>query len=393
MPRTGTAFLEVFRAFLVLGLTAFGGPVAHLGYFRREFVEKHAWLAPEDYAGLLALCQFLPGPASSQMGFCIGLKRAGWQGGLAAWLGFTLPSAVLMALLAHWIGVFQVTPAARGAIHGLELAAIAVVAQAVWRMARTLCPDTPRRALAVLAVALLMLLPSTEGQILVLLVGALIGRLTLTPNHRAPPRPTRSPPLPHGAALTCLSLFVILLVLAFAAPPNGAAALFAAFYRAGALVFGGGHVVLPLLRDAVVVPGWVAPQIFLAGYGAAQALPGPLFTVAAFLGAISTASPAGILGACIATVAIFLPGLLLVTGTLPYWQKLQHRPGIAAMVMGMNAAVVGLLGAAFINLLGLRMLHSVWDIAITFAALALLTLGRARPILVVMFCAAAGAVI
>ncbi|HUW80223.1 MAG TPA: chromate efflux transporter [Acidocella sp.] len=382
---------EVLRAFLILGVSSFGGPIAHLGYFRREFVEKRGWLTADEYAGVLALCQFLPGPASSQTGYCIGLKRAGWQGGLAAWMGFTLPSALLMLALAHWVNMFQTVPMARGMLHGLQLAAVAVVAQAVWVMARSLCPDTPRRVLALLAAAVLGLLPDTGGQILVLLIGAVAGRLAL----EAPPEaiPVQAPVnrLPHRSALACLAVFLVLLVLAFLAPVSGPVALFGAFYRAGALVFGGGHVVLPLLRDAVVVPGWVSPQMFLAGYGAAQAVPGPLFTVAAFLGALATGGPGGMLGAVIAILAIFLPGLLLVTGTLPYWQVLRNRSGIATMMMGVNAVVVGLLGAAFINLLTLSTMRSIWDIPIALVALLLLTWGRARPILVVMFCAAAGA--
>ena len=381
---------EILRAFFVLGISSFGGPIAHLGYFRREFVEKRHWLGSEEFAGLLALCQFLPGPASSQVGFCIGLKRAGWLGGLAAWLGFTLPSAVLMLLIAHWAALFQTTKLARGALHGLELAAIAVVAQAVWLMARSLCPDTPRRVLALLALGVLWLLPNTAGQICVLALGAVIGRLILTP----PPLPSDTSPQPgplsHRPALLCLVLALLLLLFAFLAPHHGALALFAAFYRTGALVFGGGHVVLPLLRDAVVVPGWVSPQLFLAGYGAAQAMPGPLFTVAAYLGAINSAGPHGLPGAIIATLAIFLPGLLLVTAALPYWQNLQHRPAISSMMMGMNAAVVGLLAAAFINLLTAGTVRSFWDLPIILAALALLTLGRARPLLVVLLCTAAG---
>ena len=246
---------EVLRTFFVLGITSFGGPVAHLGYFRREFVEKRNWLGSEEFAGLLALCQFLPGPASSQVGFCIGLKRAGWLGGLAAWLGFTFPSAVLMLLIAHWAGLFQTTPLARGALHGLELAAIAVVAQAVWLMARSLCPDTPRRVLALLALGVLWLLPNTAGQICVLLLGALTGRLILTPKQHPGDIAARGSPLSHGPALLCLGLALLLLLFACVAPPRLAACLFAAFYRAGALVFGGGHVVLPLAEGCRRRPG------------------------------------------------------------------------------------------------------------------------------------------
>ncbi|HQT47289.1 MAG TPA: chromate efflux transporter, partial [Acidocella sp.] len=373
------------------------GPIAHLGYFRREFVEKRAWLSAHDYANLLALCQFLPGPASSQTGFCIGLQRAGWRGGIAAWLGFTLPSALLMYGVARWAGVFDSSPMAQGILHGLQLAAMAVVAQAVWVMAKGLCPDTPRRALALLSAALLTLMPNTGGQIFVLVVGAAIGLLALggIPQAANGPQPSAvtAPAPPHRRALTAMAAFLALLVLAFVVPSTGALGLFGAFYRAGALVFGGGHVVLPLLRDAVVVPGWISPQLFLAGYGAAQAVPGPLFTVAAFLGALAASGPQGALGAAIAVIGIFLPGLLLAGGALPYWRSLQSRPGVGAMLMGINAAVVGLLGAAFINLLTLSTLQSAWDLPIALSALALLGPGRARPILVVLFCAATGAIL
>ncbi len=384
--------LEVLGAFLALGVTSFGGPVAHFGYFRREFVEKRAWLSEHDYSGLLALCQFLPGPASSQTGFCIGLKRAGWRGGMAAWVGFTLPSALLMLALAHWMAMFQNMAMARGALHGLQLAAVAVVAQAVCVMARNLCPDTPRRALALLAAAILVLQPGTAGQVAVLLIGAVIGRLALEQEQPAmADRPAGVMALQtHRAALLCMLAFMTLLMLALLAPKSGGLALFGAFYRAGALVFGGGHVVLPLLRDAVVAPGWVSPQWFLAGYGAAQAVPGPLFTVAAFLGAMASGGPGGMLGGAIAIMAIFLPGLLIVAATLPYWEILRRRRGLAAAMMGVNAAVVGLLGVALINLLTLSTAQNFWDLPIAAAALLLLTVGRARPLLVVVFCAAAG---
>jgi len=398
MSRLARPF-EVLWVFLKLGVSSFGGPVAHLGYFRTEFVEKRGWMSLQDYAALLSLCQFLPGPASSQTGFCIGLKRAGLAGGLAAWVGFTLPSALAMAAIGHYAGLFQNSALASGVLHGLQLAAVAVVAQAVWMMARSLCPDTPRRALALLATAVLGLMPDTGGQVLVLVIGALTGWATLDDSalarHHETRRLAREWPEAkreiklHFPALLCLFLFGALLLAAFAAPASGLWALAGAFYRSGALVFGGGHVVLPLLRDAVVVPGWVPPQLFLSGYGAAQAMPGPLFTVASFLGEVM----GGHAGAAVATLAIFLPGLLIVAGALPYWQQLQERRLIAAMVKGLNAAVVGLLGAAFINLLTLSSLHSLWDLPIALGALLLLTAGKARPILVVAFCAAAGAVV
>ncbi len=389
---------EVLWTFFLLGISAFGGPVAHLGYFRRTFVDRKKWVDDEEYGALLALCQFLPGPASSQVGFCIGLHRAGFFGGLAAWIGFTLPSAFLMVAMAHYLFAFQASPLAHGALHGLQLAAVAVVAQAVWLMTKSLCPDTPRRALALLCAAVLGLMPGTMGQIAVLVIGALTGWATLDDSglvrHRETHRLAREWPSAkrelqlHGPALLCLILFTGLLVASFTVPVHGPWALASAFYRAGALVFGGGHVVLPLLRDAVVAPHWVSPQVFLAGYGAAQAMPGPLFTVASYLGALS----GGYRGAAIATGAIFLPGLLLVGGTLPYWQALRTRPYVAAMMKGLNAAVVGLLGAAFIDLLTLSTIQSIFDLPIILFALLLLTAGRARPILVVVFCAAAGAV-
>jgi chromate transporter len=393
-----TRAFEVLWTFFLLGISAFGGPVAHLGYFRRTFVERKKWLDDEEYGALLALCQFLPGPASSQVGFCVGLHRAGFLGGVAAWIGFTLPSALIMVAAAHYLYAFQGSPLALGAVHGLQLAAVAVVAQAVWLMTQSFCPDTPRRALALLCAAVLGLMPGTLGQIFVMLIGGLTGWATLDDSglvrHRETRRLAREWPHAkrelqlHGPAVLCLFLFFALLLAAFVLPIQGPWGLASAFYRAGALVFGGGHVVLPLLRDAVVGPGWITPQVFLAGYGAAQAMPGPLFTVASYLGALV----GGYKGAAIATVAIFLPGFLLVGGTLPYWQALRTKPYVAAMMKGLNAAVVGLLGAAFIDLLTVSTIQSIYDLPIILFALLLLTAGRARPILVVIFCAAAGAV-
>jgi chromate transporter len=386
MKPRGNPF-EVLRIFLVLGLTSFGGPVAHLGYFRREFVERRAWLLADDYAGLLALCQFLPGPASSQVGFAIGLKRAGWAGGAAAWLGFTLPSAALMAALALELPHIIAAPILRGALHGLGLAAVAIVAQAVWLLARQLCPDTPRRAIAVLAGAVLVLSSGTMGQILVIMMGMIAGRFTLM----APVRATsRIAPLAlrHGAPLVCAALFAVLLILSFNLPREGLAGLAASFYRTGALVFGGGHVVLPLLRDAFVTPGLISPNRFLDGYGAAQALPGPLFTIATFMGA---AISGGWLGALVATIAIFLPGLLLVAAALPYWDSLQSNAALRASLAGVNAAVVGLLAAAFINLLTISALSNQLDLPIALSGLVLLAAGKVRPLLVVAFCATAAA--
>jgi chromate transporter len=378
---------QVFWAFLSLGLTSFGGPVAHLGYFRREFVEKRKWLSEPDYAAILSLCQFLPGPASSQTGFCIGLMRAGWRGGMAAWAGFTLPSAIAMFLIARETAWFSGSRHGAALLHGLQLAAIAVVAQAVWTMARSLCPDTPRRILAVTALLVIALVPSTAGQLAVLIIGAAAGRFWL---HAAPPAPdTNVIIVSQRAGATCLAGFVTLLLFAFLVRGSGYLASFGAFYRTGALVFGGGHVVLPLLHDAIVTPGWVSPGAFLAGYGAAQAMPGPLFTVAAFLGALSSAGPGGALGALIALVGIFLPGLLLVAGILPFWHEWRQRRQIAAAVIGLNAAVVGLLGYALISLVRFGTIHNAFDVAIVLLALIALIWRKTPPIFVVLGCAAA----
>jgi len=374
----------------MLGLTSFGGPVAHLGYFRREFVDRRKWLSEPEYAAILGLCQFLPGPASSQTGFCIGLMRARWLGGLAAWAGFTLPSAVLMFLFAREAPWFKVSHLGAGLLHGLQLAAIAVVAQAVWTMARNLCPDTPRRALAVVGLLVVNLVPGSIGQLAVLAVGAGAGMLFLKPPAAAAAETNIN--LSRRAGALCLAAFLLLLAFAVVVRGGGDVGLFNAFYRTGALVFGGGHVVLPLLHDAIVSPGWVPPGAFLAGYGAAQAMPGPLFTVAAYLGALSSAG-SGVQGAAIAVAAIFLPGLLLVAGILPFWHEFRQRAGVAAAVAGLNAAVVGLLAYALIGLLRFGTIHNAFDFAIALLALLALTLRNTPPIFVVAGCAVAAAII
>jgi chromate transporter len=378
---------EILSAFFQLGVTSFGGPIAHLGYFRREFVERRGWLSEPDYAAILGLCQFLPGPASSQAGFCIGLLRGGWWGGLAAWAGFTLPSALLMFLIAAWAGSFNHSWLGRDVLHGLQLAAVAVVAQAVYTMARGLCPDLFRRVLAVLSLLVVLVLPGTIGQVLVLVIGGLAGRWFLT----APPASASDTPLSisrRDGAL-CVAAFFLVLVFALLVHGHGVVGLFDAFYRAGALVFGGGHVVLPLLHDAVVSPGWVSPRDFLTGYGAAQAMPGPLFTFAAYLGTIAGAGPHGLAGAVIALIGIFLPGLLLVAGILPFWHELKQNAGIAAAVMGLNAAVVGLLGYALLTLVFTGAIHGFFDLIIVVLAYLALTIRKTPPIAVVAACAAA----
>lgn len=347
MQRTGTV-TEVFLAFLRLGLTSFGGPVAHLGYFRDDLVVRRRWMDDRAYADLVALCQFLPGPASSQVGFAMGLQRAGVRGALAAFVAFTLPSAVLLVAFAVGAAVIG-GPVGGGVLAGLKIVAVAIVAHAVWGMARTLTPDARRAGVAVVALALALLLPAAPGQLGALAVGIVAGLLLLRGVEE--PATVDLPPfgIPRGAAVTCLVLFgaaLVALPLMAATTGAGVVALVDTFFRSGALVFGGGHVVLPLLQAGVVQTGWVSPDTFLAGYGAAQAVPGPLFTFAAYLGAVSDVGPGGVAGAAIALAAIFLPGFLVLVGVLPFWDAVRRRPRIRAAMRGANAAVVGILGAA-----------------------------------------------
>jgi len=366
----------VFRVFLRLGLTSFGGPIAHLAYFRTEFVQQRRWLDEHDYASLVALCQFLPGPASSQVGFALGWSRAGFRGALAAWCGFTLPSALLLIAFAFLLLQHgQVLPA--GLLQGLVLAALAVVAQAVWGMGRSLCPDTPRRALAVLAAAAVLLWPGAWALMGVIVLGALIGRWGL--GQAQAPDPAQSGaqstfqiPVGRRLAWGCLAVFVAALVLwPLWAWASGSfwVALVEVFYRSGALVFGGGHVVLPMLQAEVVPSGWVDLDTFLAGYAAAQVVPGPLFTFAAFLGA----AMGGWLGAVLALLAVFAPGMLVLLAALPHWQRLRQSAQAQSAMAGVNAAVVGLLLAALLLPLQAGVLASAQDVLLlALAALALL---------------------
>ncbi len=344
--REGTA-AEVFGVFLKLGVTSFGGPIAHLGYFRAEIVQRRAWLDDASYADLVALCQFLPGPASSQVGFGIGLHRAGLRGALAAFVAFTLPSAALMTAFAFGASLFAGTIGS-GLLMGLKLVAVAVIAQAVLSMARTLAPDPTRATIAALAAAAALLLPGSFGQLAAITVGALAGWMLCrtTGGERSSSLHLR---IPRSLGIVSLALFALaLLGLPVVAGVSGwsGVAFVDAFFRSGSLVFGGGHVVLPLLHSAVVDTGWVSEADFLAGYGAAQAMPGPLFTFAAFLGALSPTGPGGVLGAVVALLSIFLPGFLLLLGVLPFWETLRSRPRAQAMMRGANAAVVGVLAAA-----------------------------------------------
>ncbi|WP_175765536.1 chromate efflux transporter [Burkholderia ambifaria] len=381
----------VFVAFLRLGLTSFGGPVAHLGYFRDTFVTRRGWLTERAYADLVGLCQFLPGPASSQVGMAIGLSRAGYAGMFAAWLGFTLPSALLMMLFA--LGVHATgMPVAAGALHGLRIVSVAVIAQAVWGMARTLCPDARRVTLMAIASSIALLAPAAWLQVAVIVAAGIAGLVLL-------PQPERGAhdPLPlhvsHRAGVLWLALFAALIVvLPFAARAfhSNTLAVVDAFFRTGALVFGGGHVVLPLLQAAVVAPGWVGDSAFLAGYGVAQAVPGPLFTFAAFLGASLRDAPNGWLGGTIALVSIFAPSFLLVAGTAPFWERLRRSTRMQAALAGVNAAVVGLLLAALYHPVWTDTIVSPGDFATALVAFIALVFWRVPPWAVVIASAALG---
>ena len=391
-PAQGTP-AEVLAVFLRLGLTSFGGPIAHLGYFRDELVTRRRWLDDAAYADLVALCQFLPGPASSQVGFALGMMRAGWPGALAAFAGFTLPSAVALVVFALTAARLS-GPLGDGALHGLKLVAVAIVAQAVWGMARTLCPDRQRAAIAVAAVAVLAFVPGAFGMVGAILTGAALG-LALGPAPGPVPGPgtggALAVPIPRGVALGALAAFLGLLVLLPMAAGLGQGwAVADGFYRAGALVFGGGHVVLPLLQAATVAPGWVAPDAFLAGYGAAQAVPGPLFTFAAYLGAVLGPAPNGIAGAALALGAIFLPGFLILVAALPFWDRFRGMAPAQSVMQGANAAVVGILGAALYPPVLTGAVGDLRDLALALTCFVLLTAWRAPPWLVVILAALGG---
>ncbi len=380
---------EVFAIFLKLGLTSFGGPIAHLGYFRDELLVRRRWLDDRAYGDLVTLCQFLPGPASSQMGFALGMMRAGWLGALAAFAAFTLPSALI--LLAFALTATAVSgPIASGALHGLKIAAVAIVAQAIWGMARNLCPNRPRAAIAVLAIALLAFADGPFGMIAAIAIGAMIG---LAVGNGAETRTHRHVlvPVSRVVGLGAIIAFVVLLVmLPVLARQSQALAIIDSFYRAGALVFGGGHVVLPLLDVELVQPGWVTPDAFLAGYGAAQAVPGPLFAVAAYLGAVLGPEPNGVIGSAIALVAIFLPGFLLLVGVLPFWNRLRTIAAMQSLMQGANAAVVGILAAALYSPVFTTAIADRHDFTLACAGFVALTALRVAPWIVVSLSAAGG---
>jgi chromate transporter len=381
----------VFLIFLQLGLTSFGGPIAHLGYFRDEFVTRRQWLTERSYADLIALCQFLPGPASSQVGIALGLSRSGYAGALAAWVGFTLPSAIVLVLFALGMASYgDAIPA--GMLHGLKVVAVAVVAQAIWGMARNLCPDVPRITIMVAATCFVLLVPSAWGQVGVIAIAAVISLLLFSPQQGA-----AHDPLPiairRRVGLLWLMLFFALLLglpLLAALFPNQALSMVDAFYRAGSLVFGGGHVVLPLLQVEVVPSGWVSNDAFLAGYGAAQAVPGPLFTFAAFLGASMNEAPSGWLGGLICLLAIFAPSFLLIVGILPFWEHLRRSIHAQAALSGINAAVVGLLLAALYQPVWTSAIYAPQDFGLALVALVALMFWKLPPWLVVVGTGVAG---
>jgi len=381
----------VFLVFLRLGLSSFGGPIAHLGYFREEFVARRQWLSEQSYVDLVALCQFLPGPASSQVGIGVGLSRAGLGGAFAAWAGFTLPSAIVLVLFAQGMSTWG-SALPSGLLHGLKIVAVAVVAQAVWGMARTLCTDVPRVTIAALAACAALLWPNAWGQIGVIACTAVIGLLLFKP---AQGQAAESLPISVSRTVGVISLvlFFSLLVglpLAIEVWPSSALAMVNAFYRAGSLVFGGGHVVLPLLQAATVPNGWVANDTFLAGYGLAQAVPGPLLTFSAFLGASMSVQPSGWAGATLCLIAIFVPSFLLVIGVLPFWEPLRHSVRTRAALAGVNAGVVGLLLAALYNPVWTSAIFKPEDFGLALLALVALMFWKVPPWLVVLGCGLLG---
>ena len=382
--------LEVLAASLRLGLTSFGGPIAHLGYFREEYVARRKWLDEQSYADLVALCQFLPGPASSQVGIGVGIIRAGLFGGVLAWLGFTLPSALALMLFA--VGLQRVNLAEAGWLHGLKVVAVAVVAQAVWGMARSLCPDRERATIAILAAIAVLALPTAAGQVLTIAVAGLIGWRLLPPGAIASSHAVVVP-LSRRAGLIGWGLFfgfLIGLPLIRQVQPSQGLALFDSFYRVGSLVFGGGHVVLPLIWAEVVPTGWVDNEQFVAGYGAAQAVPGPLFTFSAYLGTVMHVPPNGVAGGLLALVAVFLPSFFLMVGSLPFWDTVRAHPGFQSALRGVNAAVVGLLAAALYHPIWTSAIDGSPDLALALAAFGLLMFWKLPPWLVVVLTALGG---
>ncbi|MDR6551790.1 chromate transporter [Paenibacillus qinlingensis] len=389
MEKGKNSILEILVVSTKLGLTSFGGPIAHLGYFRDEYVKRRKWLDEKSYADLVALCQFLPGPASSQIGISIGMMRGGLLGGIASWCGFTLPSALALMIFAYVLNNYDVGNA--GWLHGLMIVAVAVVAQAVWGMARTLAPDRTRGTIAILTAIITLLWSSAYGQLILIAVAGLFGRFFLAKSE-IPETPQLGISISRRAAVVAWSLFFGLLIglpLLRQVVHSHFLAVFDSFFRVGSLVFGGGHVVLPLLQSEVVPTGWLTDSQFLAGYGAAQAVPGPLFTFSAYLGTVMN----GWLGGFIALIAMFLPSFLLVTGSLPFWDVIRRRPNFQSILKGINAAVVGILLAALYNPVWTSAVHTPLDFCLAIAAFGLLMLWKLPPWVVVLFSAAWGALI
>lgn len=378
--------IEVLLVFLHLGLRSFGGPIAHLAYFHDEFVKKKQWISEHGYANLVALCQFLPGPASSQVGMAIGLSRAGIPGAIAAWIGFTLPSALVLVLFA--IGVTKFSFENSSILHGLKVIAVSVVAQALWGMGKSLCPDKQRASIAIVATVIVLYSSSAATQIAVILGGGILGWFFLRGARELP-----HTPIQYGVSKTLGAGFLILFILSlgilpFAAQTSDSILIkqFDSFFRAGSLVFGGGHVVLPLLQAEVVPPGWVSNSIFMAGYGAAQAIPGPLFSFSAFLGAASTTSQSVWLGAGICLIAAFLPSFLLILGTLPFWEHFRQNKEVGFAMQGINSVVVGLLLAAFYTPVWTSAIVNSKDFSLAAIGFLLLTFWKAPSWLAVLAC-------
>ena len=386
--RSPGSFLEVLWVSSRLGLTSFGGPIAHLGYFHEEYVRRRKWIDEQSYADLVALCQFLPGPASSQVSIAIGILRARFLGAIAAWIGFTLPSALALIAFAFGIGAFAGASDA-GWLHGLKVVAVAVVAQAVWGMARSLCPDRERATIAILAAIFTLAWPSAIGQLSSIVIAGLIGALIFPGPTSASPSQMRFPIGKKAGIAAWVIFFALLLGLPIyrQMAPSHALEVFDSFFRVGSLVFGGGHVVLPLLQTEVVRPGWVTNEQFVAGYGATQAVPGPLFTFAAYLGAVMSSEPNGWSGAFLALAAIFLPSFLLVTGALPFWDLLRSVRIFQSALKGINAAVVGLLLAALYNPVWTSAIYSPADFSLGLLAFAFLMFWKLPPWLVVVLTA------
>lgn len=388
MPKEQLHLFEIFLIFLRLGLTSFGGPIAHLGYFRQEFVERRKWLDEHAYANLVSLCQFLPGPASSQVGIALGLSRGGIPGAIASWLGFTLPSAILLVLFGLGLS-FVGGNLGSGWLHGLKIVAVAVVAQALWGMGKNLSPDKIRATISICAAAIVSLIPSSIGQVGAIIASGIFGWAFLKISSTLPHSfiQTTTSRVTGMALLLVFALLLLLLPVVAIGSGSHTVKLFDSFYRSGSLVFGGGHVVLPLLQSQVVPSGWVSNDVFLAGYGAAQAVPGPLFTFAAYLGAVSTQAPSGWVGAGIALAAIFLPSFLLVIGILPFWEQLRRYGAMQRAMLGINAAVVGILLAAFYNPVWTSAIQSSADFCLASIAFLCLVLWKAPPWLVVLIAA------